>query len=145
MSDDQVRREVYRAFLETGGAPTARDVAARLALEEQTVLAAFRRLHEARAIVLHPGSTDIWMANPFSAVPTTFQVTATGRKWWGNCIWDSLGVISMVGGSGEVSTACPDCAEPMELAVNDYQLAPAGGLIHFAVAARNWWDDIGYT
>jgi hypothetical protein len=36
------------------------------------------------------------MANPFSAVPTPFLVRSGDRSWYGNCIWDALGIPAML-------------------------------------------------
>jgi Alkylmercury lyase len=53
--------------------------------------------------------------------------------------------VAMLGGDGTVSTQCADCGEPMELSVQDGVLQEHEGVAHFAVPARGWWDDIGYT
>jgi hypothetical protein len=37
------------------------------------------------AIFLEPGTAQIRMATPFSAVPTPFTVTAEGITYWANC------------------------------------------------------------
>ena len=49
-------------------------------------------------------SSSIWMANPFSAVPTDFKVTSRGRTYFGNCIWDALGIPAILGADGLVET-----------------------------------------
>jgi hypothetical protein len=85
------------------------------------------------------------MANPLSAFPTPFWVETPRGAFWGNCIWDAFGVVAMLGGDGTVSTLCLDCSEQMELRVEGFQLEPADGIAHFAVPARCWWDNIGYT
>ena len=47
---------------------------------------------------------------------------------------------------GVVSSACPDCGEPLELEVRDGKLVDGADLlVHFVVPARRWWDDIGFT
>jgi Alkylmercury lyase len=86
------------------------------------------------------------MANPLSAVPTPFRVlTDDGRSWWGNCIWDGLGILAMVGSDGIVDTTCPDCGERVEFRVENGRLQPVDAVIHFAVPAARWWDNIGFT
>jgi hypothetical protein len=143
--DSGVRLHIYDAFIEVGHAPTIREAATALELPLGEVEASFHRLADSRAIVLRPGTTDIWMANPFSAVPTPFTVRIGDRSWFGSCIWDALGVVAMLGGDGEVETFCPDCKEPLALAVEEHVLRPAEAVAHFAVPAAHWWDDIGYT
>jgi hypothetical protein len=56
-----------------------------------------------------------------------------------------LGIVSLLGGRGRVRTACPDCQEPISLEVVDRQLQQVDAVVHFAVPARLWWDDIIHT
>jgi hypothetical protein len=142
---NDVRLHLYRSFVEGGQPPSVAETAAELGRDEDEIAAAYRRLEAARVIVLAPGTVNIWMANPLSAVPTAFAVDVDGRSYWGSCIWDALGVVAMLGGTGRVETACADCGEPMTLAVEDYTLVPADGVAHFAVPAARWWDNIGFT
>ena len=80
-SDLLVRNLTYGLFIELGRAPTAGDVAAATGASTEDVQVAWRRLHDAHALVLHPATGEIRMANPFSAVPTAYRVDAGGR-WW---------------------------------------------------------------
>jgi hypothetical protein len=88
---------------------------------------------------------EILMAPPFSAVPTGFLVESGGRSWWGNCIWDALGILVMLGRDGRVVASCGDCGTGMTLEVAGGALQHAEGVAHFAVPARRWWDDIVFT
>lgn len=143
--DNDVRVEIYRHFLEAGVAPTYADVAGSLGLEPGAVLGAFRRLADDHVIVLAPGSTYIWMANPFSAIPTTFTVRAGEREWWGNCIWDAFGIAAVVGEDAEVTTVCPDCGEPLLVSIAGGRIGHDHRVVHYSVPAARWWDDIGDT
>ena len=110
------------------------------------VEAAFRRLHDAHVLVLAPGTPYIWMANPLSALPTPYRVTLDAKTFWGNCIWDALGVVAMLGGTGSVSGRCPDCGDTLNVAVQDRDVvATRDYIVHFAVPAARWWDDIGFN
>jgi hypothetical protein len=95
--------------------------------------------------VLAPGAANIWLANPLCATPSPFAVEAGGRSWWGVCVWDALGIPAMLGTDGVVSTRCPDCQEPIELAVKGGELEPVEAVIHFAVPASRWWENIAFT
>ena len=143
--DNDVRLAVYRHFVDHGEPPSAADVGDTLGIGAEEAAAAFRRLADARVLVLSPGSLDIWMANPLCSVPTGFWVTTARGSWWGTCIWDALGIPAMLGTDGTVETACPDCFEPMELVVEDGALRPVEGVAHFAVPAARWWANIGFT
>lgn len=143
--DDRVRSLVYDAFITDGVAPRRARLASQLALPEAQVAASFERLAKAHVLVLQPHSCEILMANPFSAVPTLYRVRSEDRAWWGNCIWDALGIIAMTGGDGLVESSCPDCGEGLTLHVRSGQLLPAEAIAHFAVPAAHWWDDIVFT
>jgi len=111
----------------------------------EAIPAAYRRLADAHAIVLDPAG-DLWMAHPFSAVPTPFSVEADGSTHTANCIWDALGVIELLGGTGTARFPCPDCGEPQRVEVRDRELHDAPELlVHFAVPAARWYEDIGFT
>ncbi len=143
--DANVRRIVYDAFISRGVAALRAEVAAQLSLPDPDIAASFERLAEGHVLVLQPESREILMANPFSAVPTSFQVTSGAKSWWGNCIWDALGIIAMIGGNGAVETSCPDCGEALTLTVEDGHLLGTEAIAHFAVPAARWWDDIVFT
>ena len=144
-TDRDVRLLVYERFVEEGLPPSADDVAAGLSLSRADVEASFARLEEGHVLVFAPGTRNIWMANPLSAFPTPFRVETPRGGYWGTCIWDAFGIVAMLGGSGSVHTSCADCGDAMELRVADGSLEPAEGVAHFAVPARRWWDNIGYT
>lgn len=143
--DDRVRLGIYEAFIAGGRPPTVPEAADALGEDEAEVSAAFARLARDRVVVLAPDTGYVWMAAPFSAVPTGFRVQTDRGAWFANCIWDALGIPAMLGEDGVVSTACPDCGELFEVRVSGGELADDGFVAHFAVPAARWWDDIGYT
>lgn len=142
---DTVRVHLYERFVEDGRPPSVAETAAALGLDEAAAAEAYRRLHEAHVIVLAPGTTDVWMAAPLSAVPTPFRVETERGSFFGNCIWDGLGTVAMLGRSGRVETTCPDCREPLVFEVRDGELEPVDAVVHYAVPAARWWDDIGFS
>ncbi|MBA4181976.1 MAG: hypothetical protein C0506_15400 [Anaerolinea sp.] len=140
--DIAVRVELYRQLVTTGVTPSASDVGAGLGLSTEAATAAFARLGAGRAIVLEPGDPSrVRMANPFSAIPTPFVVTAGRRRFWGNCIWDSLGIPACLDVDATIACSCGDCGEPMTVEVRDGRVEGAG-IIHFGVPALHWWDNI---
>lgn len=143
--EGRVRGHIYERFVEDGRPPLVEETAGALGVSRDEAEAAFRALEQAHVIVLAPGTTDVWMANPFSAVPTAFPVETERGVYFGNCIWDALGIVAMLGGSGRVSTRCPDCGEQLEFRVRDRRLAPVDAVVHYAVPAGRWWENIGYT
>lgn len=143
--DRDVRLFVYRRFADEGRPPTVAQVASGLGRSSEEVEESFRRLEAAHVLVFAPGTLDIWMANPLCAFPTPFRVATARGSWWGTCVWDAFGIPAMLGEDAAISTSCPDCSEPMEFRVEDGVLQPTDAIAHFAVPARNWWDNIGYT
>lgn len=141
-----VRRHVYFAIVAAGRPPTTTETAVALEIGEADAAAAYRRLHDAHALVLHPGTSDVWMANPFCFAPTPHRVTAGGRTWTGTCCWDALGIPAALHVDGAVETECACCGEPLRLDVVDGELARGDDLLaHILVPASRWWDDIGFT
>lgn len=143
--DNQVRLALYRSFVEVGHAPVATEIAEAVGATPWEVEEALQRLHDAHVLVLAPGTPYVWMANPISALPTPYTATSGDKTFWGNCIWDALGIIAMLGADGEVSARCPDCGDELRLEIRDRELEPSDHIVHYAVAARHWWDDIGFN
>ena len=144
--DRDVRLAVYRKIVDEGLPPTAPEMADDLGTMTADIEASLRRLADGHVLVLAPGTPYIWMANPFSAIPTPFEVEVGDRRYFGNCIWDALGIPACLQTDGRIHTYCPDCSRPLSLGVQDGELdAPAESVIHFQVPAARWWDDIGST
>jgi hypothetical protein len=142
--DVVLRNETYRQFVALGRAPRAEEVAAALGRTEEDVVAAWRRLHDAHALVL-VGGQEIRMANPFSAVPTAYRVSAAGRWWYANCAWDAFGICAALGVDGRIESSCADCGEPLTVAVREQRPDDESLVFHCLVPARQWWDDIVFT
>jgi hypothetical protein len=140
--DLHVRNHVYRRFVELGRAPTFAELQDELGAD---VEGALRRLQDAHALVLEPDRLEIRMANPFSAVPTPYLVEADGRSWYGNCAWDAFGIPAALHVDGHISSACPDCGEPIEIDIRERKPLPDEHIFHVLVPAAHWWDDIVFT
>ncbi|MFN8582598.1 MAG: organomercurial lyase [Gemmatimonadaceae bacterium] len=142
--DARVRSTVYE-LLTNGTLPRRDVVAACVRADADDVAASLERLAAERILVLDATTREVWMAMPFSAVPTPFVVEADGNNWWANCAWDALGIAAAVHRDVRVSSACADCGHPLSLTVSGGQLTSSDGVAHFAVPAADWWRDIGYT
>jgi len=142
--DLTIRNATYACFVELGRAPARADIAALLDVAERTVDDAWERLHDEHAIVLDSAGR-LLMANPFSAVPTPFRVTADGRRWNANCAWDAIGISAALQCDGEIETTCADCDEPIGLAIADATPSDDSLLFHCLVPANRWWNDIAFT
>jgi hypothetical protein len=94
--DWKVRQYVYELFVENERPPQVAEAAAAFQVLPGQIQTAYRRLHESHALTLAPGTFQIRMANPLSAVPTRFRVHANQRSYWANCAWDAFGVPAML-------------------------------------------------
>lgn len=142
---DEVRVELLRTAAATGRVLQAAELARVLGRAEAEVRAALRLLAAARVLILAPHDGDIWAASPFCAVPSGFRVEASGRVYWGICIWDALGIAAALDADAAITAPCGDCGARMELTVRAGRLARDEAVVHFAVPARRWWDNIGFT
>ena len=149
--DTHLREYIYRHFIREGRAPTVTEMAATLSSPVRKakaglreVRAALERLAQTHAFVLQE-TGELWRAAPFSAVPTAFPVRSGKRAWYSNCIWDALGIPAMLHQSARIDASCGCCNDEMVLRVEGARLLGPKGIIHFAVPARHWYDDIVFT
>ena len=143
--DLRLRALTYGLFVELGRAPTADEIAEAGGLSRAEVLSGWKRLHEQHALVLNQAADEIKMANPFSAVPTTYRVRSDGRWWYANCAWDAFGICAALHADGRIETTCPDCREAVNVEVRAEHPGDESLLFHCLVPAARWWDDIVFT
>ena len=141
-----VKLRIYEVIAKTTRAPTSLEVAEALSASVEEVEAAFQHLYQKRLLVLEPGNASkIRMAPPFSGVETPFLVAVGGKSYYANCVWDALGVAAALQRDGDVAASDGLTGEAMSLQVRDGNPVPQACVIHFAVPAAHWWDDIIYT
>jgi hypothetical protein len=143
--DLELRNRTYSLFVELGRAPTKDEVAETTSSWTADIEAGWRRLHDAHALVLNPGTTELRMANPFSAVPTAYRVEARERWWYANCAWDAFGICAALGADGRIETSCPDCGEAIAVEVRNRRPDDEELVFHCLVPAAQWWEDIVFT
>jgi hypothetical protein len=143
--DVELRNVTYAQIPALGRVPLASEVARVVGADAGAVRAAWRRLHDAHALVLDADGTEIRMANPFSAVPTPFRVAAAGQQWDANCAWDAFGICAALGTDGRIDTTCPDCGDAISCEVRDRAPGDPTLRFHCLVPAAAWWDDIVFT
>ncbi len=141
--DRDVRAEIYRLLVAGGPGPSAHEIAPGVGLDVPEVERALARLAEERRIALVPGQWQVAMAHPFSGVPSDHLVRIGDRTWWANCGWDGFAVLALLG-DGDVEARSPLGSGVDTWRVRDGVVAP-GGLVHFVVPVREFWDDIGFT
>jgi len=150
MPDDRLlwdaRAFIYGHLAATARAPAMDEVAERLGVTSSEAEAVLRALHERHALFLEPGTARLRMANPFSASPTDYEVTAGGQTYWANCAWDSFGIAAALHATeAEVRAKCAASGEPLRLRLAAGQVEGASVVVHFQVPFEHWYDNLVFT
>jgi hypothetical protein len=143
--DQKLRLYTYQHVVNTGSAPKVVEAARDLGVPEEEARKGYERLSQGHAIMLEPESGELWRVSPFSAVPTPFPVSVGEQVYYGNCIWDALGIPATLGRDAVISAACGCCNQAMELHVRGGALVENDGVIHIAVPASRWYEDVVFT
>jgi hypothetical protein len=139
--DGRVHHEVLSTFVRRGRPPSLDELARGLAIAPEDAAAALRRLHDGHGLVLHPGSSDVWIAHPFSASPAAVWVADGGRGWWAPCLWCAAGIVALAAPTSTIHARYAGEHEPAAIEVRDG--AAAGDLVvHFALPPRDAWHDV---
>jgi hypothetical protein len=83
-TDLDIRHFIYTTFAETARPPATREIAEFISLSIDEIEGSLDRLAQAHHIALAPGTHTIWMAHPFSGLPTNYIAKVEGKKYWGN-------------------------------------------------------------
>ncbi len=140
----RVRTIIYEHVVNTGRAPSIEDVVAVEGGDMAEIANAFRELAQAHVVVLKPGTTELWSAPPFSAVPTGFRAQNSRGSWYAPCAWDMFGVPAALKSDAALDARCAWSGDPLPAAIRNGD-ASGAGIIHLVVPARHFWDDIFYT
>jgi hypothetical protein len=140
-----VRMAIYRHIVDTTAAPTLDQTARLVGASPVEVREAYRRLCDKRVLVLQPDGETILMAPPFAGNETQHLVRVEGREYFANRAWDAFGVVAALRSQGEVMSRCEQTLQPLSISVGKEGPDQAGCVIHFAVPAAQWWDDIVHT
>ena len=143
--DAEVRAYIYDHTMRRDVPPTVAHTARALQQPRTAIRDAYARLDAGHILVLDEDGERITMALPFSGVPTPFVVRAGRRAYWGNCMWDALGIVAMIEQQARILTSCADCSNALTVWFTNGALAGDDGVVHFALPARHWWDNIRFT
>ena len=114
VEEKRIRLFIYEFVVRFDRCPTLNEIAEEAQLtpwDAQQVLQRLETVHS--AIVLSPGSGNLWLADPFAALPTPFPVVAGEHNWFGMCVWDALGILVVADvGSPDLDFECrPRCLD----------------------------------
>jgi len=136
---------ILRHIIDHGYAPDADELASLLGVTEKVIAAALDALAAYHGVVLHPGTSKIWVIHPFSLAPTSFTVTAGERLWWGNCAWCSFGVAALLDQDVTITTALGADRQQVKLHIRNGQLVEDEYYVHFPIPMMQAWDNVVYT
>jgi hypothetical protein len=144
--DTSVKLSIYQMVANTTRLPSATQVADELEVPVGEVLASFSRLHQKRLVVPEPEDpTRLRMAPPFSGIETPFHVSIKGKVFFANCAWDALGIPAALHQNATVDASDGYSREAIQIQVTESGPLAEPCVIHFAVPAAHWWQDIVYT
>lgn len=142
--DWQMRYTVINGLAESGRAPTAAEAGEVVGLTPAAAQASLQRLHDAHLLLLD-GRGNVLMAHPFSNVPTGYQFQSGGVGYDANCAWDAFGIPAALQRDGVVTALMPAGHGKARIAVRGGEITGDGGLVHFLLPLRHWYDDLVYT
>ena len=140
------RAFIYARFAATARAPLAADLAQRFDLTPSQAEALLRALHDRHALFLEPGTVQIRMANPFSAIGTPYTVDVAGQTYWANCAWDTFGIAAALhADQADIHSVCAHTGVPLHLRLAGGAVESDGEVVHFRVPFQHWYDDLVHT
>ncbi len=139
--DGRVHHAVLSTFVRRGHPPSLDELARALAIAPEDAAAALRRLHDGHGLVLHPGSTDVWIAHPFSASPTAVWVAGGARGWWAPCLWCAAGIVALAAPAATIHARYAGEHEAAAIEVRD-GAATCDLVVHFALPPRDAWRNV---
>jgi|SRR5215470_19201161 len=142
--DERVRVFVYRQLLNHERCPTVVQIVRGLRTSPAKVRGSLTRLSESHAFMIE-GNGELWRAAPFSCIPTAFPVWVGNKSWFGNCIWDALGISAALNKDARIGASCGCCNLDMPINIRKGKLRADKGVIHIAVPARDWYKDVVFT
>ncbi len=145
LTNSTLHHWILQTIVSRGHAPTVVELSDRFSTSEPAMAASLQALADYHGVALHPDSSEIWVAHPFSLAPTGFTVVAGERRWWGTCAWCSLGVVALVGGTATISTQLAWSGRQVQVRIEDSQLLDADYVVHFPIPMTAAWDNVIYT
>ena len=142
--DVRVRVFVYGHLLGRERCPTVAEMARGLRVSAAKVRDSLTRLSENHAFMTQENG-ELWRAAPFSCIPTAFPVTVGKKSWFGNCIWDALGISAALTKDARIGASCGCCNLDMPIDIRKGKLRAGEGVIHIAVPARDWYRDVVFA
>lgn len=139
---NKLRYYINRFIYDNGYAPRASELSKITGVNTREVEQALQSLANEHALVLHPGTFDIWVAHPFALFPTLFWVRTGEKQWWGNCAWCSLGIASLSDSDTDIFTKLQGREEPVTIHIRNLEVKEKDYVVHMPLPAKNSWDNV---
>ena len=143
--DIRTRFLINRFFVDQGHAPTTDDLAAMQLCSSGKISTSLRRLQDDHRLVLFPGTQDIWIAHPFTTIPSNYWIDTGHRGWWGNCGFCALGIAAMLGENVSIHTHSGAEYSPIHIDICNGSIEPRAYQLHIPLPIARWHDNIVYT
>lgn len=140
-----LRYQINKYIFETGYAPGVLQLSELMRLSRSEVESGLQLLAESHAIVLHPGTFDIWVAHPFALFPTLFWVKSGEKQWWGNCPWCSFGIASLSKSDTTIYTKLSGEEDAIIIEIKNGKVVQDDLVVHFPIPAKDFWNNVIYT
>jgi Alkylmercury lyase len=130
----RVHHELLQGFIEHGHPPRLPDEAH----------AALRQLEADHGVVLHPGTTEVWIAHPFSASPTGVWVQRrdSPRGWWAPCMWCAMGIVVLAAPDAIIHARFGGEAEVAAIPIEAGARIASDACVHFALPPSAAWNNV---
>ncbi len=130
-------------IIETGACPTNETLAELLGLSLVEVEDGLCALAQEHGVVLHPYAVRPWVVHPFSLTPTLNWIESDRLGWWAPCIWCSMGIGTIVGGSVTTYTRIGAERAPITIHMQDGTLKDNEDLVvHFPIPPAHAWQNV---
>ncbi len=143
--DEAVRGALTKLIAQIGHAPTLEQIGALMDRSVAEVESSLRRLSEAHALLLHPGSVRPWAVHPFALAPGSCWVRTPTRGYWANCLYCGLGVAAALKCDAVVTTRYGGEEDTVQYEVTSGKVLPSNDLFHLSTPPRQWWDNVVFA
>ncbi len=140
--DDRVRGSLTRRIADLGHAPSNQELAAEMGIKLDHLEASLQRLHEAHALLLHPGTRRPWVVHPFALSAGSCWVETQRRGYWANCLYCGLGMVAALKSDAVITTRLGGESDTVRYVVEGGVPRESSDLFHLSTPVAGWWDNV---
>jgi len=141
-ADQNLRGTLTRMIAERGHAPTMDELARRQGWTNEATEASLRRLHEAHALLLHPGGTRPWLVHPFALSPGSCWVATGALGYWASCLYCAFGIAAALRRDATITTRLGAEHETVTYRIRAGEVEGSTDIFHLSTPVAAWWDNV---